>query len=205
MSARGRSSSASSRAKRSDSLTRGPERFFYDKSTYTGAHKGKCGPGDLSIEIEEPANEPTKAGRERRICPMCEHTSLVVPRSVIPCPNCLAPLPSPSSAIQLIAEFHGVETALRVSRQLASGEKPPRRRTSNSSEASVASTASTTRMRSSSPAVNRLFNTVRTAQNEHAKSAVLAFELRKAAEPPRVRRLTNKPPLPSAALSVISK
>lgn len=108
--------------------TNGPERFYYDKSSYTGTHlrggpsisPGKVTPANLGRKPglqPSPSTYPVQAGEEvRRTCPRCLFSWLDKYRKE-ECPKCSAWLPAPPKAAEMARTMLEGAVAVRAARE----------------------------------------------------------------------------------------
>jgi hypothetical protein len=170
---------------------RGPERFFYDRSTYTGAHAFKAGPRDEEAQdapVEMP--EPEKLSVASLQCPMCEHKFRS--RKAHPkCPTCLSSVPRDEEQVKAQLVTAG-RAAVDPWRKLAVMRRSP------SSEASTRAPSAEPMSRAQSK--ERIVEQVRTLgwwERGGERDSVLRAQAVTESEKTYARKPTVKPPLPS--------
>jgi len=185
---------------------RGPERFFYDRSTYTGAHWGKAGPREEDLhEVAVDVPEPEK--KELSVlslqCPMCDYTWKS--RKEHPkCPKCLSSVPRCEEKLkaQLVAAG---QTAVDPQRKLSGMRRVPSEASTRAPSAEVGEGVWPKRSESVARTGSKehLVEQVRTLgwweRGGERDSVLRAQAVTKDEEIPRVRKQSLKPPLPSMA------
>jgi hypothetical protein len=183
---------------------RGPERFFYDRSTYTGAHWGKAGPRDEdAVDVAVDVPEPEKLSVLSLQCPMCDHT--FKSRKENPkCPKCLNSVPRCEEKLkaQLVAAG---QTAVDPQRKLSGMRRVPSEASTRAPSAEVGEgvwpkrSESVARMGSKEHLVEQVRTLGWWERGGERDSVLRAQAVTKDEEIPRVRKASLKPPLPSMA------